>query len=297
MRNLTMAIQQFSPFLNPGAVSKAESLAMLHLRRDEIVPVKLTQQAKDSDGYKEGPVTNTRFGSFPHSTLIGIPWGTQVRASVVDTGSRGRKQLNQPKNKKRKRGQVEPGFDDNDDVVEQNGSLEEDAGRKTKTTAPSKALVAAATGFLHLLPPTTELWTASLPHRTQVVYTPDYSYILHRLRVRPGSVMIEAGAGSGSFSHAAARAVFNGYPGTDATESNAEKGVGKRSFGKIWSYEFHKQRVEKLQEELQEHGLADIIHVTHRDVYQDGFLQDPLSAAAGPQADAIFLDLPAPWYV
>lgn len=64
----------------------------------------------------------------------------------------------------------------------------------------------------------------------------------------------------------------------------------------MWSYEFHQQRVEKLQEELQEHGLADIIHVTHRDVYQDGFLQDPRSTS-DPQADAIFLDLPAPWYV
>ena len=53
----------------------------------------------------------------------------------------------------------------------------------------------------------------ALPHRTQVVYTPDYSYILQRLKVRPGSRIIEAGAGSGSFTHASARAVFSGYPG------------------------------------------------------------------------------------
>lgn len=290
MKNLTMAVQQVSPFLNPGAVSKAESLAMLHLRRDQTLPIKLTQHAKNSDGYKEGPVTNTRFGSFPHSTLIGLPWGSQVRASVVDTGSRGRKQLNQ-QSKKRKRGQdEESGIDeDQGQQQQQNGSLEE------VTTTP-KAPPTAATGFIHLLPPTPELWTTSLPHRTQVVYAPDYSYILHRLQVRPGSVLIEAGAGSGSFSHAAARALFNGYPETDATEAKERARVRRRRIGKVWSYEFHKQRVEKLQEELQEHGLADIIHIAHRDVYQDGFLQDS-PATSEPQADAIFLDLPAPWYV
>ena len=280
-----MSAQQLSPFLSPGAVSKAESLAMLHLRRDHILPTKLTTYDRNNDGYEEGPVTNTRFGSFPHSTLIGIPWGSQIRASLVDTGSRGRRiGKTDDQNKKRKRGQEQP----QDDISEENSD------REIKAT--SKPPIAASTGFIHLLPPTVESWTASLPHRTQVVYTPDYSYILHRLRVRPGSVMIEAGAGSGSFSHAAARAVYNGSPVSSAEGTKNPR--TPRRFGRVWSYDFHEQRVEKLKAEIEEHGLADILKVTHRDVYRDGFLQDLDSASEEllPQADAIFLDLPAPWY-
>jgi hypothetical protein len=50
-------------------------------------------------------------------------------------------------------------------------------------------------GYIHLLRPTPELWTLSLPHRTQIVYLPDISFITNELRVRPGSRVIEAGKG------------------------------------------------------------------------------------------------------
>ena len=50
---------------------------------------------------------------------------------------------------------------------------------------------------MHILQPTPESWTYSLDHRTQVVYTPDYSYVLQRMNVKPGDTLIEAGAGSG----------------------------------------------------------------------------------------------------
>lgn len=103
-----------------------------------------------------------------------------------------------------------------------------------------------------------------------MVYTPDSSYILQHLRVKPGSVLIEAGCGSGSFTHSAARAVYGG--------------------GKVWGFEFHDQRAEKLAMEIQEHGLNDVVSINHRDVYEEGFaIEDKV------HADAIFLDLPAPW--
>ena len=48
--------------------------------------------------------------------------------------------------------------------------------------------------FIHVLQPTPELWTLSLPHRTQIVYTPDSSYIMERLRElrlsRQGPVLV-----------------------------------------------------------------------------------------------------------
>lgn len=243
-----------SPFLDPGSHASPDSLAIVHLSRENLVPVYLKDGAGRVDGYAEGAVINTRYGSFPHSTLLHRPWGSQIRASVVDTGSRGRKRKT-----------------DINDSAEEN---EEEA------SGAAKGAVTAASGFAHILPPSPELWTSSLPHRTQVVYTPDYSYILHRIRARPGMKMIEAGAGSGSFTHAAARAVYSGYP----ICSDDSKGM-------VFSFEFNKERHEKMVAEIEGHGLNSIVRVTHQDVYNDGFLIDGQS----PEAECVFLDLPAPW--
>jgi tRNA (adenine57-N1/adenine58-N1)-methyltransferase catalytic subunit len=260
-----------SPFFSAGSVSQPDDLAILHLRRDLLIPTILQTHDDEDLGYEEGKVTNTRFGSFPHSTLLGKPWGSQIVASAVDTGSRGRR----------------PSKKAGSDTQHLKRKAEElDSPGITDEAKPLlKPAIAASSGFIHLLRPTPESWTASLPHRTQVVYTPDYSYILHRLRVRPGSTIIEAGAGSGSFTHAAARAVFDGYP----TEQPATK---KRRLGRVYSFEFHPQRVEKLSKEIEQHRLGGLVEVTHRDVYNDGFL---LGNSTSPNANAIFLDLPAPW--
>tara|TARA_R110002003_G_scaffold219_6_gene16502 strand:- start:11320 stop:12837 length:1518 start_codon:yes stop_codon:yes gene_type:complete len=270
-----------SPFLDPGTHASANNLGILQLRRDQLIPAVLSPHA-ESD-YAEGKVENTRFGSFPHSTLVGQPWGTQILASIVDTGSRG-------KSKKRKR--------DGDD---EGGDAPKPDAKEAKRDLVKAAT--ASSGFAHLVPPTPETWTLSLPHRTQVVYTPDYSYILQRLRVRPGDHIIEAGAGSGSFTHASVRAVYNGYPGqaatSNGTDDTPEEAVGvtkkrKRSkrHGAVYSFEYHEPRARQLQVEIKDHGLESLVTLTHRDVYADGFCLDE---ASGPDADAIFLDLPAPW--
>lgn len=288
----TTPIYTSSPFLSPASAAQANSLAIIHLRRDLLIPTILRAHDDSNEGYLEGKVTNTRFGSFPHSTLIGVPWGSQVRASAVDTGSRGRRGVGVGSGKKRKRGSEgteEVNAQHPTAVQDQSGDVtgkqvEQESGidNALGTAAPiQKAAVTASIGFVHLLPPTPEIWTSSLPHRTQVVYTPDYSYILHRIRARPGGVLIEAGAGSGSFTHAAARAIFNGYS------------PGRSPRGKVWSYEFHEQRFYKLKEEISEHGLEGVIEITHKDVCQDGFSIEAMPSALN--ATAIFLDLPAPW--
>ena len=48
-------------------------------------------------------------------------------------------------------------------------------------------------GYAYVLQPNPELWTVNLPHRTQILYTPDISMILLNLEVKPGSKVIEAG--------------------------------------------------------------------------------------------------------
>lgn len=271
-----------SSFLSHRLVTKERELASLHLRRDASIPVILSTrvEAAEHEGYAEGMVTNTRFGSFPHSTIIGVPWGSQVRASKVDTGSRGRKERGNTKKRKA-------------DV------LDDKATNGDTTSADPKDAIVASTGFIHVLPPTPETWTMSLPHRTQVVYTPDYSYILHRIRARPGTRLIEAGSGSGSFTHAAARAVYNGYPPSQETKNQESVVESPEAFGKVFSFEFHAERHRKVQEEMLLHGLGGIVRASHRDVYRDGFLlhddEPDVQTKTSPRANAVFLDLPAPW--
>ncbi|KAL8749479.1 MAG: hypothetical protein Q9199_007657 [Rusavskia elegans] len=287
-----------SPFLQPSLAACPDGLAVLHLKRDLLTPTVLRTYDDEQLGYAEGKVTTTRYGNYPHTTLIGQPWGSQIKASLVDTGTRGRIGLHIGKGKKRKRegssGNLRDGPAAIDDCIEP--VAEHPSSPVVKNP---EAAIPAPSGFCHLLPPTPEIWTASLPHRTQVVYTPDYSYILQRLRVTPGTSVIEAGAGSGSFTHAAARAVFNGYP-TDNTRvdydhSTQEHPMASSRAGRVWSFEFHEQRAQKLDAEIQEHGLESIVTVTHRDIYQDGFSLDRPSSNRSINASAVFLDLPAPW--
>ncbi|CAK7245421.1 MAG: tRNA (adenine-N(1)-)-methyltransferase catalytic subunit trm61 [Sporothrix thermara] len=298
-----------SPFLDPGPATRNNALAIVQLSRDHYQPIYLHDAAGVAvDGYAEGAVLNTRFGSFPHSTLIGVPWGSQVRASIVDTGSRGRK-------RKRTAGSLGGGGVSG---IDETGVATDTSTPGAATTEPSTPAAGAdnstsskkparpppppttaSSGFIHILPPTPEIWTLSLPHRTQVVYASDYSYILHRLRARPGTRLIEAGSGSGSFTHASARAVYG---------TTTAKPPSQRRPGHVFSFEFHNERYQKMKAELKSHGLSTgcsvnggagdggqdsgLVTLTNRDVYGHGFLLDD---GTSPEADAVFLDLPAPW--
>lgn len=164
-------------------------------------------------------------------------------------------------------------------------------------------------GFIHVIEPTPELWSLSLRHRTQIVYTPDASYIVQRLKIRPGSRVLEAGTGSGSFTHALARTVSNS--------------------GQLFTFEFHGPRYEEALKEIKEHKIDTNTIITHRDVCMDGFSNPTIANAHDPeavkkhllemagqkipeeqsteqipdeqvkdinlQANAVFLDLPSPW--
>ncbi|GAA94295.1 uncharacterized protein L969DRAFT_613213 [Mixia osmundae IAM 14324] len=122
-------------------------------------------------------------------------------------------------------------------------------------------------GFVYLLRPTPELWTQCLKHRTQILYMPDMAFVTSLLNVKPGDSMIEAGTGSGSFTHTAARILGES--------------------GALHSFEFHAERYATARAEFAENNL-DCVRLRHRDVCKDGFgLNDAV--------DSIFLDLPAPW--
>jgi tRNA (adenine57-N1/adenine58-N1)-methyltransferase len=118
--------------------------------------------------------------------------------------------------------------------------------------------------------PTPELWTEVLTHRTQILYLPDISMILLKLELRPGSIVLETGTGTGSLSTSLARAV---YPG-----------------GRVFTFEYHEERAAKAKIDFENHGLSQVVKVTRRDTQANGFPEEFCM-----QADAVFLDLPNPW--
>ncbi|XP_070698270.1 tRNA (adenine(58)-N(1))-methyltransferase catalytic subunit TRMT61A [Pempheris klunzingeri] len=123
-------------------------------------------------------------------------------------------------------------------------------------------------GWVYVLHPTPELWTVSLPHRTQILYTTDIATITMMLELKPGSVVCESGTGSGSLSHAILRTVA--------------------PTGHLHTVEFHQQRAEKVAEEFKEHRVDHLVTVRNQDVCKDGF-------GVSGVADAVFLDIPSPW--
>lgn len=117
---------------------------------------------------------------------------------------------------------------------------------------------------------TPEMWTRSLPHRTQIIYLPDISFISQMLELKCGSRIIECGTGSGSFSHSLSRVVSpNGH---------------------VFTFEYHEIRANLAKKEFEDHKLSPgLITIQHRDVCKNGFgMKDEF-------VDAVFLDLPAPW--
>ncbi|GES75838.1 tRNA (adenine(58)-N(1))-methyltransferase catalytic subunit TRMT61A-like [Rhizophagus clarus] len=120
-------------------------------------------------------------------------------------------------------------------------------------------------GFMYLLHPTPELWTHVVPHRTQILYVADISYIITYIDLKPGSLVLESGTGSGSFSHSLVRSIApNGH---------------------LYTFEFHEERAKAVKKDFGEHGLSDLITVECRDVCKDGF----------GIKDIVHADLPAPW--
>ncbi|XP_007886471.1 tRNA (adenine(58)-N(1))-methyltransferase catalytic subunit TRMT61A [Callorhinchus milii] len=123
-------------------------------------------------------------------------------------------------------------------------------------------------GWVYILYPTPELWTVTLPHRTQILYSTDISMIVMMLELKPGSIVCESGTGSGSLSHAIIRTIA--------------------PTGHLYTVEFHKQRAEKAEEEFRDHKVDHLVTVKNQDVCKEGFGVSNL-------ADAVFLDIPSPW--
>jgi len=124
-------------------------------------------------------------------------------------------------------------------------------------------------GWGYILRASPEIWTVSLPHRTQILYTMDISMITMELDLQPGSIVVESGTGSASLSHAMIRTI--------------------KPTGHLYTFDFHQNRVLKAREEFDQHfGVGKYVTCACADACVDGF-------SLVDKADAVFLDLPTPW--
>ena len=101
---------------------------------------------------------------------------------------------------------------------------------------------------------------------TQIIYPKDAAYLVHRLSLRAGSTVVEAGTGSGGLTMALAWAVA--------------------PTGKVFTYETRPEIHNLARNNFERVGLLPYIQQYQRDI-EDGFDHT--------NADALFLDVREPW--
>ena len=121
---------------------------------------------------------------------------------------------------------------------------------------------------VHVLKVTPELFTLSIPHRTQIIYHADISAIIMGLNVIPGAVVAEAGTGSASLSFSFAHTLA--------------------PTGKLYTFEIDPERAAHNRALLTEVADEGVVTLEERDVITAGFPENL-------GVDAVFLDLPSPW--
>ena len=125
--------------------------------------------------------------------------------------------------------------------------------------------------FVYLLKPTPELWSRTLPHRTQIVWSRDAATITYKLNLKRGDVVVESGTGSGSLTHHFIRCVA--------------------PTGHVHTFDFNEHRAERARNEFEKHGLSKYVTARKADACAPG----AFDLGDNVKADVVFLDLPSPW--
>lgn len=118
---------------------------------------------------------------------------------------------------------------------------------------------------LLLEPALTDLMT-HLKRGTQIIYPKDAAYLVHRLNLRAGSTVIEAGTGSGGLTMALAWAVAPA--------------------GRVYTYEARSDTYHLARRNLERVGLLPYVEMYEGSI-EEGFRQTGV--------DALFLDVRHPW--
>ena len=118
----------------------------------------------------------------------------------------------------------------------------------------------------YLLRPSWDDLLRGIRRNSQIVYPKDIGYILIKMSIRPGSIVVEAGTGSGALAAGFASVVM--------------------PHGHVFSYEVRQDMQTLASRNLARLGLQEHVTLKLRDI-TDGFDETG--------ADALFLDVPTPW--
>ncbi len=121
--------------------------------------------------------------------------------------------------------------------------------------------------YFLLTPSMDDLLRHAIKRNSQIIYPKDIGYILMKMSIRPGAVVVEAGTGSGSLAASFATAVA--------------------PTGHVYSYEVRQDMQTLAKRNMARLGIEDCITFRLRDI-EEGFDET--------EADALFLDVPAPWH-
>ncbi|MBN1800915.1 MAG: tRNA (adenine-N1)-methyltransferase [Candidatus Lokiarchaeota archaeon] len=121
----------------------------------------------------------------------------------------------------------------------------------------------------YVLKPLPSDYVVYMARKTQIIYPEDAGMILIYSGIGPGSVVIEAGAGSGALS-----CILGNFV---------------RPNGRVFSYDIREKSIKRAKKNVEKAGLKDIVTVQYGDI-----LNDTLNHV---NVDSIVLDMPQPWEV
>ena len=119
----------------------------------------------------------------------------------------------------------------------------------------------------YILKPLPSDYVVHMARKTQIIYPEDAGMILLYSGISPGSIVIEAGCGSGALT--------------------AILGTYVRPNGHIYSYDIREKSLKRAKSNISKTKLDDVITIQYGDIINDNFDQK--------NVDAIVLDLGNPW--
>ncbi len=133
------------------------------------------------------------------------------------------------------------------------------------------------TKYISILSFVPNIWERCINKMTQILFNPDISLIMILLNLSQSSIIYESGTGSGCLS----------------VNMSSILSKGK---GHLYTFEFNKERADKLKNLFKLLKLDNKITVTHRDVIQDGFQleEKELVNKSHKKCESMFIDLPSP---
>jgi len=119
----------------------------------------------------------------------------------------------------------------------------------------------------YVLKPLPSDYVIYMSRKTQIIYPEDAGLILMYTGISPGSMVIEAGCGSGALT-----CILGNYI---------------RPNGHIFSYDIRKQSLKKAKNNVLKAGLSDFVSIQYGDILIDDLGHE--------NVDSVVLDMPQPW--